>query len=553
MSGRRRQGEAAVWLVVLTAAVFWPSLRAGFVSDDGYLSLYWAVEGGVDWARVGADFIGPWNGTVGHHVYRPMVTLLGAMDLALWGDRGPGWHVTNLMLHLVAVVCVWGVAKRLFGAPTALVAGLLFALHPARVESATWIMGRTSGLAAALSFACVWAWVSGRRRGALVWLAAACLAKESALALPAALVCLDMVKPDSPVDGVRGAVRRVFPAFAVVGAVLMLRWVTLGTAVAVPPGGAWTDAASGLLDRAVAAFHPFQFGWGTSGAGMSVLGWAAPVLLLGWVGRNWRGGVWLLGAAVCLTLPTATLGVTAHGGGRHLALAGLPVALLAGRGLVLLAGGLARGAGASPRAALTGVAALLVVLPWGLDVRSQQEGWVAAGRLTAAVRRSLADWLDREPDRILAVSSFRVHEGGLVAVNVNGLHAWAAPPFGPVARGGPLRMVTLNGLWLEGVSYYEEVAGDRRPLAAVMADDRFKVVAWNDAQRAFEAVSMAIPDSLMGDPDRGPGRWALLAGEVVARGTAEGQRRMGTWQAQYGPSSWVEWEGSGPPRVVDGP
>src|SRR5260221_14044396 len=63
--------------------------------------------------------------------------------LLLWkafGDLPFGYHLFNILLNALVVVAVYSAGQQLFkGRSFALVAALLFALHPVHTESVNWI------------------------------------------------------------------------------------------------------------------------------------------------------------------------------------------------------------------------------------------------------------------------------------------------------------------------------------------------------------------------------------------------------------------------------
>ena len=65
-------------------------------------------------------------------------------------DSGPlGFHALNIALHALNAVLLFSVGRRLFpdkGDAPALMAALLFALHPMQTEAVTYISGRSSSL-----------------------------------------------------------------------------------------------------------------------------------------------------------------------------------------------------------------------------------------------------------------------------------------------------------------------------------------------------------------------------------------------------------------------
>ncbi len=142
------------------------------------------------------------------NLYRPLTIWSFAANHALTGPGPAGHHVANAALHgAVAALLVLLAARFGLGAPGALSAGLLFALHPIHVEAVAPVVGRSELLAAFFLLA---AWLahagatwSAPRRPASAWrrwgliataailYGAALLSKENAAVLPALVLCAD--------------------------------------------------------------------------------------------------------------------------------------------------------------------------------------------------------------------------------------------------------------------------------------------------------------------------------------------------------------------------
>ncbi len=102
-----------------------------------------------------------------------------------------GYHLFNLLFHLAAVLLAWGCLRRLLPDRAALIAGVLFALHPIQSEAVDYVWARGILLAALCCFGALWQWIQGRPWVALACFAAALLAKEECAAFPLVLLWLE--------------------------------------------------------------------------------------------------------------------------------------------------------------------------------------------------------------------------------------------------------------------------------------------------------------------------------------------------------------------------
>jgi protein O-mannosyl-transferase len=136
-------------------------------------------------------------------VTRPLVNLSYAVDRALWGPKPFGFHVTNVLLHMVNVALLFVLAQRSgAGDLGAFATAALFSVHPMMTEAVGYISGRSEVLCATFFMLAL---LSGRRwltdqhakpRAALglltvaLWFAAL-TAKESAAIFPLVLLSYD--------------------------------------------------------------------------------------------------------------------------------------------------------------------------------------------------------------------------------------------------------------------------------------------------------------------------------------------------------------------------
>lgn len=79
--------------------------------------------------------------------YRPLLTLSFAIDNKLAGQSPSFAHMTNIMLHIFSCFIIFFFFQRyLMNRTTALIAALIFAVHPANIYTAAWIPGRNDSI-----------------------------------------------------------------------------------------------------------------------------------------------------------------------------------------------------------------------------------------------------------------------------------------------------------------------------------------------------------------------------------------------------------------------
>lgn len=128
--------------------------------------------------------------------WRPVVTLAYALQFHAFGTSPLGYHAVNLALHLACTLLTFGLLRRRVGdgeargEVAALLGALVFAVHPSRPESVTWVSGSTDLWMTLLALLGNRVFDGPRDRrglgtGALLGLAI--LSKEAAVVVPALL------------------------------------------------------------------------------------------------------------------------------------------------------------------------------------------------------------------------------------------------------------------------------------------------------------------------------------------------------------------------------
>ena len=190
-------------VLVLTFAAYIPTLRYQFVHDDrGQIVENPAVH---SWHFVPSYFTsqvwaGVMPGELGNY-YRPLFLLWLRINDAAFGNHAWGWHLTTVLAHVLATLLAYLLVLSLgVSGDAALVAALVFGLHPAHIEAVAWISGATEPLLGVLLIASFLSYIRWRRTSRLNWrLASVALfalalgEKETAMIVPGLLLAYDWI------------------------------------------------------------------------------------------------------------------------------------------------------------------------------------------------------------------------------------------------------------------------------------------------------------------------------------------------------------------------
>lgn len=191
--------------------------------------------------------------------YRPLFLLFLLLNYKIFGPYAAGWHLVSVAAHMGVTYLVYVLARRLTGdGRTALIAALIFGLHPVHIESVAWISGVTDPLLALFLLPAFLCYLNARERAARrrSWLAAslalyglAMLSKETALILPILIFTFEWLWQDAPgssgfrpvFERTRTAAARIVPFLLLTFVYLAVRWRVLeGLGHTMVPLGVWT-------------------------------------------------------------------------------------------------------------------------------------------------------------------------------------------------------------------------------------------------------------------------------------------------------------------------
>lgn len=210
----------------LALAVYSRSLFCGFVRDDTpqivrnrqvqsweYLP---QLLGSHLWSQLGHD--------VNMLFYRPLFSVWMLLVHTFGGLTPWFWHLSSILLHLVATFLVFKLCERLTGSQVgAAAAAAIFAVHPIHVDAVTWVSASCEILFAIFAIAAMLVLFNQDRSiTSRVWISAALygaglFAKETAIAVLVILIAIAWVQLKDATDG--GKLKRFWKAAYPYGAV----------------------------------------------------------------------------------------------------------------------------------------------------------------------------------------------------------------------------------------------------------------------------------------------------------------------------------------------
>lgn len=136
----------SIVLILATLAVYWQVNHHGFINldDNVYVRQNIQIRAGFTIEALHWAF-----STTYAEFWHPLTWLSFIFDYKIYGSNAGGYHLTNLILHVMSTLLLFWLFNRMTGAiwKSAFVAAL-FALHPIHVESVAWIAERKDVLSA---------------------------------------------------------------------------------------------------------------------------------------------------------------------------------------------------------------------------------------------------------------------------------------------------------------------------------------------------------------------------------------------------------------------
>ena len=175
---------------------------------------------------------------------RPLLALSFAINRAISGVGVESYHVTNLLIHILAAVTLFGLVRRTLAASGvlrpclySLIIALTWAVHPLQTESVTYVVQRAESLMGLLFLVTLYTFTRYLREGGSRWAilsVTACVlgagAKEVMVAAPRVCQCYDQAF-------VSGSFSSAFRSHWRVYCGLFGSWIVLAVILAMNQGG----------------------------------------------------------------------------------------------------------------------------------------------------------------------------------------------------------------------------------------------------------------------------------------------------------------------------
>ena len=118
-------------LLAVTLAAYWPSIHGGMLWDDDAHITRPGLQSISGLARI-------WFQPGATQQYYPLLHTAFWIEHHLWKDSTFGYHLLNVMLHVIAA-CLFALILSELSVKGAWIGAFIFALHPVAVESVAWI------------------------------------------------------------------------------------------------------------------------------------------------------------------------------------------------------------------------------------------------------------------------------------------------------------------------------------------------------------------------------------------------------------------------------
>lgn len=228
-------------LAVFSFLLFVNTISNGFVFDDESV-----VENNLSIREI-SNIPKFFTGDEGFHkvigrYYRPVVSATYTIDYFFWKLNPTGYHLTNIIIHLVSVLLLFRILiilseKYKYGLQASFIGALIFAVHPIHTEAVSWISGRTDSLCTLFFFAAFIYYIKYAEQDkeknnkflllSLLFYFIALLSKEMAVTFPVIIFLYDFIYRKRNINFIRGNLKTYLFFLLVTILYVLIRYLTL--------------------------------------------------------------------------------------------------------------------------------------------------------------------------------------------------------------------------------------------------------------------------------------------------------------------------------------
>ncbi|HYV93300.1 MAG TPA: tetratricopeptide repeat protein [Chitinophagales bacterium] len=194
-------------LIAAVLIVYWPTFNLGYTELDDSIFIKETRDYNQDLSNLTTSFQrGVFNETEDVY-YRPLLLDSFILNYHISDENIRGWHIVNVILHLIAVLLLFLLLKKVgLDVLSSFLLTLIFAVHPMLSQAVAWIPGRNDTLLAIFVFSFLIGAIEYANTKKIPWLVLQCLAllaalftKETAVfAAPVAWMLIIFLKKRNP-------------------------------------------------------------------------------------------------------------------------------------------------------------------------------------------------------------------------------------------------------------------------------------------------------------------------------------------------------------------
>ena len=205
-------------IIIINLGLYSRNLNDFFVSDD----FDWVHITHTSEKNILSYFTTNYSGTNEGGSYRPFINILFKLDHSIWNLNPLGYHITNLVFHILTAFIIYLLILRFFNKKKdklliASLSGILFSILPSHAEVAIWISGRCDVSSIFFYILSFYIYLIFRKKKkhkylilSLFFFIVSLLSKEMAISLPIIVFIYEWYKKDYRIKNIIKSIKYPF-------------------------------------------------------------------------------------------------------------------------------------------------------------------------------------------------------------------------------------------------------------------------------------------------------------------------------------------------------